>query len=163
MGQVDAWDEERDATRYAGRLPVIAHPPCRAWGRYAQRAKPIPGEKELALFAVAAVRRWGGVLEHPAHSTLWKEAKLPEPGARDEFGGWTIGVYQGEFGHRAPKATFIYVVGVEPGQVPDLPYSLEEKAGRIESMGRAEREATPDEFARWLVDLVSQVKGGQGG
>src|SRR3972149_3930233 len=89
----DVWDIDRDARNYTGNAPVIAHPPCRAWGRLRHFAKPRPDEKDLALFAVATVRRCGGVLEHPASSTLWQAADLPLPGyPADRFGGWTFPV-----------------------------------------------------------------------
>ena len=59
----DVWDMERDARCWPGGAPVVAHPPCRAWGRLRHFAKPRPDEKGLALHAVAAVREHGGVLE----------------------------------------------------------------------------------------------------
>lgn len=88
MPGVDAWDAERDARTWPGGCPVVAHPPCRAWGRLRQFAKPRADEKELALFALQQIRKFGGVLEHPAESSLWNEAFLPKPGEfPDERGG----------------------------------------------------------------------------
>ena len=84
----DVWDAERDARRWPGGCPVVAHPPCRAWGRLRHFAKPRPDEKALALWAVEQVRKFGGVLEHPASSTLWPAAGLPAPGARDPESNW---------------------------------------------------------------------------
>jgi len=69
----DVWDIERDALKWPGGNPIIAHPPCRAWGSLRHFAKPRPGERELALWAVKQVRAEGGVLEHPARSLLWAE------------------------------------------------------------------------------------------
>ena len=171
MPGVDAWDAERDARRWPGGCPVIAHPPCRARGAFAWRANPRPGERDLAVWAVAQVRAWGGVLEHPAGSALWPEHGLPEPGAGcDQFGGWTIGVNQHEFGHRALKPTRLYIAGCSPRDIPPLPLVLGRPECVIGDVGRAslgtkrreipkaEREATPPEFARWLVDLAGRCR-----
>jgi len=164
----DVWDIERDARNYRGDAPVVAHPPCRAWGRLRTFAKPRPDEKELALFAVDVVRRVGGVLEHPAYSSLWPAAGLPRPGcAPDRFGGWTLPVVQFWFGHRAMKATWLYIVGVSPAGVPRIPLLLgdspcviaqncKRKRPRRPEVTDREREATPPEFARWLLELASR-------
>ena len=97
----DCWDIERDALTYAGPNPVVAHPPCGSWGRmvHLSRQPLAPG-----LAAVAQVRRWGGVLEHPADSKLWKRLRLPYvDGLPDEWGGFTVCVNQWDFGHLALK------------------------------------------------------------
>lgn len=177
MPHTDVWDAERDARRWPGGAPVVAHPPCRAWGRLRHFAKPRDDEKALALFAVDQVRKWGGVLEHPAHSTLWAAAGLPAPGQRDEFGGWTLPVVQSWWGHKAEKATWFYVVGCEPGEIPALPMVLGE-ASHVITQSRtlpdgsrvtkghpkwrptvtpAEREHTPAPLCSWLVDLARKA------
>lgn len=149
------YDEKRNALTYDGNYPVVAHPPCRGWGRLRHLAKIAPGELDLGLFAVDAVRRCGGVLEHPAASTLWTAAGLPAPGrGRDDFGGYTFPVYQSAFGHRAPKATWLYIVGVAPFNLPVMPFELGFPPGRIELMGVAEREMTPEPFARFLLSVA---------
>jgi hypothetical protein len=154
----DVWDADRDARNYAGTNPVVCHPPCRAWGRLRHWAKPRPDEKALALFAVEQVRRCGGVLEHPWGSTLWPAAQLPLPGhAPDAFGGWTLLVEQGWWGHPAPKPTYLYIVGLTRDQVGDLPVQLRRAAGRTLDLSPADRERTPPAFARFLVDLAHRA------
>ena len=150
----DVFDLARDARSYAGGLPVVAHPPCRAWGRLRHFAKPRFDERDLGVFAVDVVRRCGGVLEHPAHSTLFPVCNLPAPGVRDAFGGLTFALDQQWFGHRAPKRTWLYIVRAR--SIPEMPFHLGDVPGRVELMGRAERERTPPEFARWLVELASR-------
>src|SRR6185437_10212508 len=110
----DCWDADRDARLYPGPMPVVAHPTCRAWGRLRQFSKPRPDEKELAIKAVRQVREWGGALEHPATSSLWKEMPLPMPGEIDMWGGFTICVDQFWWGHKAQKRTFLYICGIRP-------------------------------------------------
>ena len=70
MPECDVYDIERDARTWPGGCPVVAHPPCRAWGKLFYFAKPRAGEKELGPFAANQVRRFGGVLEHPKDSKL---------------------------------------------------------------------------------------------
>lgn len=174
----DVWDAERDARKWAGGAPVVAHPPCRAWGQLRHLANPRPDEKELAVWAVAQVRKFGGVLEHPKKSTLWPVVGLPQPGQRDEFGGWTLPIFQSWWGHKAEKATFLYIVGCEPADVPDIPLILGEAqyvcgaSGRRRNGGRlhkgdagwrpeitkAEREHTPPALAAWLVQLADRCR-----
>lgn len=154
---LDVYDVLRDARTYSGDAPVIAHPPCRGWGRLRSFAKVSPGELDLAHFAVAAVRRCGGVLEHPAHSLLWSAAGLPSPGARDSFGGFTFPILQSWFGHEAPKPTWLYFVGLSPGDLPVLPFALGIPSGRVEFMSTAKREKTPIDLAAWLISAVSLV------
>lgn len=163
----DVWDIDRNALNWPGGCPVVAHPPCRAWGRLRHFARPIEGERELALWAVIQVRRWGGVMEHPAGSLLWPAANLPQPGERDQFNGWTMRVPQWWWGHRADKLTWLYVCRVEPADVPPVPFKIGEASHVIQSRKRSahrphvskpEREQTPEAFARWLVELSRRTK-----
>ena len=166
----DVWDIDRDARNWPGGAPVVAHPPCRAWASLRNWAKPRDGEKDLAHLAIANVRRFGGVLEHPQLSTLWKVAGLPESWQADEFGGWTLIVDQNWWGHRARKRTRLYIVGCSPQDVPPMPLKLGEathtvglwsgrdKANCRPSISKPEYEGSPPDFARWLVELAGRCK-----
>lgn len=161
---LDVFDAARDARTFKGGMPAIAHPPCRSWGRLKAFAKPAPGERLLAHFCVAQVRKYGGVLEHPAWSSLWPAADMPGPGEVDEFGGWTLPIVQFWWGHPAEKATWLYIVGVAPSEVPAIPFCLGEPlqvvssslrgTRRRVSVSREWREMTPPAMAEWLVDLA---------
>lgn len=121
LPDVDPWDVERDARLYAGPYPVVAHPPCARWcqiaglveHRYGYRRGEDAGAFEAAL---SAVRRWGGVLEHPAYSKAWPTFGLPSPPRQGGWvstlfeEGWSAHVEQVFYGHRARKATWLYAV-----------------------------------------------------
>lgn len=124
---VDPWDESRDARLYAGPWPVVAHPPCSRWCRLAGLVEARWGHKRgedggCFASALASVRRWGGVLEHPAYTDAWAAFLLPVPPrhggwVRGLCGGWTAHVEQWRYGHPAKKATWLYAFGCE---LPDL-------------------------------------------
>lgn len=172
LPECDVWDIDRDARKWPGGAPVVAHPPCRAWGLLRKFAKPRNGERLLATWAVRQVREWGGVLEHPAGSRLWPKAGLPAPGQRDKYGGWTLGITQHWWGHRATKATLLYICGCDPCDIPDLPaLKLGDGTHVVKRdmrgngpnrykphITKPEREHTPPELARWLVDLAMKCK-----
>ncbi len=126
-GLVDPWDEARDARRYAGPHPVVAHPPCSRWCRLAGLVEARWGHRRgydggRFASALASVRTWGGVLEHPAYSDAWTAHDLTPPTtgggwtAADLRGGFTCYVEQGRYGHAAKKATWLYAC-----RVPTLP------------------------------------------
>lgn len=174
MAGVDAWDIQRNGRYWPGGMPVVAHPPCSQWGTLSHMARRDAAEKELAVFAVNAVRKWGGVVEHPKRSKLWEYMDLPAPGAPgDTYGGWTLAVNQWWWGHLAEKATLLYIVGCPPERLPPLPPipagepqficgQSGRRKDRQRTKDRAEiskqaREHTPPAFAAWLVELAART------
>ncbi len=128
LPNVDPWDEARDARLYDGPWPVVAHPPCSRWCRLAGLVEARWGHKrgeDGGCFAAAleSVRKWGGVLEHPAYSDAWSAHGINKPPtggkwiAADFVGGWTCYVEQCHYGHPAKKATWLYAHGAE---LPEL-------------------------------------------
>lgn len=138
---VDLWDVSRDARKYDGPFPVVAHPPCERWGRYwfggpSAKVRRVKGDAAGCFAsALASVRRWGGVLEHPAASSAWAHfglAKPPRAGGwvkADDAGGWTCCVDQKHYGHRAQKATWLYAVGCT---LPELIWGKSEGGVRLD-------------------------------
>jgi hypothetical protein len=110
---VEPFDVSRDARTYRGPWPVVAHPPCARWGRYWWAdGSTSPGiDGGLFEFALGAVRAFGGVLEHPAHSHAFRrfDLGLPSRGhwSRNIWGDWHTEVDQGSYGHRAQKSTWL--------------------------------------------------------
>lgn len=173
---VDAWDKARDARNYAGPYPVVAHPPCGPWGRLAHLYE--GDEQALGLRAVAQVRQFGGVLEHPAGSMLWAAACLPHPGdsLSTDPNGYSIQVEQVSWGHVARKKTWLYLVGVPR----DLVLATMRRGGKpthwasggrtrssrqgspvpegIKVCSAQQRRRTPPAFAEWLIMLAESTR-----
>ena len=138
---VDVWCEARDARTYPGPHPVACHPPCERWGRYwsggpsAKVRRVLGDDGGCFASALASVRRWGGVLEHPEASHAWRVHGIirpPKSGgwvAAGDGVGWTCCVEQGHYGHRARKATWLYSVGCE---LPSLRWGRARGCERIE-------------------------------
>ena len=162
----DVWDIERNALCWPGGVPVVAHPPCRSWASLRHCAKPREGEKELAVWAVEQVRKFGGVIEHPVRSLLWPALNLPNGKIIDEHECFTLVIDQNWFGHRARKRTKLYICGCKKKDIPSFPIALGEATHTVglwsgrdrarcrPSISKAEFEHTPPALAQWLVDLA---------
>jgi hypothetical protein len=143
---VDPWDEARDARTYAGPHPVVAHPPCQRWGRFWHGSTRKPHQYKLGAdggcfkAAFDAVLRWGGVLEHPAHSKAWDAFGLrkPDAGAGWQLDGymngddesaacWVCYVEQGHYGHMSRKATWLIACGMKRADLPELNWTKGEQ------------------------------------
>ena len=160
MGGVEAYDVDRDARTFPGGMPIVAHPPCRAWSAHtAHQAKPMPGEKDLGPWCAEMLRKCGGVLEHPAHSRLFEAARLPAPGYATRGELWTMEVWQAWWGYPMRKATWLCFCGISPDRI-ELPFRLHPNGcdrRREQLMSKNQRAATTDEFARWLAQVARMV------
>lgn len=184
LPDVYPWDRQRDARNYAGPWPVVAHPPCERWGRYWHGSPRKPHQFKLGddggCFAAAldAVRRYGGILEHPAYSHAWRAHGLQWPLNRgwwpaDKLGGLTCHVEQAHYGHMARKATWLYVCGVDTPalcwgpaaqRLPQIAvdrhgYAYARRAGVMSYIGgknkSAIRAATPPAFRDLLLSIAA--------
>lgn len=189
---VDPWDEARDARRYAGPYPVVAHPPCQRWGKM-WFGQPLTVKKtgvrkkkgdDGGCFeaALMAVRRFGGVLEHPWGSHAWAHFNLNKPPRAggwilaDSTGGWTCCVEQGQYGHYARKPTLLYACRInlpqlrwghtearlDPKVVERMGLKRAKRLGEVGARGggtdSSPRIGTPPEFRDLLISIARSVK-----
>lgn len=183
LGVEHCWDEARDARTYAGPGPVVAHPPCHLWVNMAavnwkryglQRPAWYPEGTDGGCFAsaLASVRKYGGVLEHPAGSHAWEARGLNRPdtargrwlsdmNARDE---WTCEVWQSAYGHAARKRTWLLYVGQRPPF--DLDWTRQPGTHQVgwfdrnkPTLSKRAASATPRAFAEQLINLAEWSRG----
>lgn len=180
---VDLWGLSRDARNYKGPHPVVAHPPCTRWCQLApvneSRYGHLVGDDGgTFVHALWCVRRFGGVLEHPAntHAWAWYGLTKPSRGSWQQCHttgimagqAWVTEVRQRNYGHAANKRTWLYAVGPEPASLDwsepaptsawisaDRPRS-ELAARGIRQLGKREAKATPAEFRDLLISIAER-------
>lgn len=189
---VDPWDEERDARKYAGPYPVIAHPPCQRWGKmwmgspsYVAKTgirKKKGDDAGCFASALASVRKYGGVIEHPYGSHAWPHFGINKPPRKggwikaDDFYGWTCCVEQGRYGHWMRKPTYLFAHKTDLPELdwgvskPNYPQWAIDRYGieRVKRMGEiafkgggkdsSARISTPQAFRDLLISMARTVE-----
>lgn len=176
---VDMWCIDRNAMNFKGENPVICHPPCQLWGRFAiinykrwggEHNKP-KNDGGKFKFALDVVRKNGGVLEHPAFSYAWDEYGLKKPRSI----GWVYcgdneyvcEVWQSAYGHLANKRTWLFYKGEKPFELRwDRPkgthqigfYDQRGKDKNKPTLSGRKASATPVEFRDELIKLARSTK-----
>lgn len=189
---IDPWDEQRDARLYAGPYPVVAHPPCQRWGKFwagspifikqtgIRKKKGDDGGCYKA--ALASVREYGGVLEHPEGSHAWAHFGLNKPPREggwvkaDDLGGWTCCVEQGRYGHYARKPTWLYAkdcdlpeldwgksaAKLDPDLVARIGLKAAQRRGEVCSKGGGQNSTprihTPAPFREVLIKMAQSAR-----
>ncbi len=179
LPNIDLWPESLDARKYDGVGPIVAHPPCQLWGRFAHvNFKRWGGEhnrpgNDSGCFASAlnSVIRFGGVLEHPAFSDAWKAHGLVAPRVSGWIaidGGYVCEVWQSAYGHLARKRTWLFYSGRKVPQ--ELNWSRPDgthQIGQHDQRGKERNKptisgkkasATPIEFAHVLLSLARSAQ-----
>lgn len=164
---LDCWDLKRDARNYTGPNPVVAHPPCGSWSKFAKINQKrwgvmVGDDSGCFLFAYLNLLKFGGVLEHPKHSIAWDHFSLRTPvrgkWLEDDL-GWVTEVSQSAYGCKARKQTWLFATGKRP---LDLDWSDPRGTHQVGYFDRvkpvlSKREAseTPIEFAKILIKIAS--------
>lgn len=183
---VDVWGVARDARLYGGPLPIVAHPPCQMWGKFALinfrrwRGEHNRPGNDGGCFSSALenVRKFGGVLEHPAGSYAWEAHGLSAPRGMGwqrvitwdtpAISEWVCEVWQSAYGHQARKRTWLYFVGPAPIDLrwdrPDGTHQIgyhdqRGKARNKPTIGGRAASATPVAFRDALVQLACRGAG----
>lgn len=171
LPDVDPWDEPRDARKYAGPHPVVAHPPCDRWHQLsavnnARWGYKINEDDGRFASAIASVRKFGGVLEHPAESRAFRYHGIPEPTARGWQrtinGDWVTEVDQAAYGHRARKRTWLLCHGVDPAPLDWRRTAGTHQIGNFDrtrpTLPDAETSATPIAFRDLLLSIARTAR-----
>ena len=137
---LDCYDKHRDAYTFTGSNPVITHAPCAQWSRLKSFSTPDPYEKDLAWFCLEKVKANGGIFEHPAGSSFFKEAGI-KPFSIDQF--W--------FGFPCKKRTYLYFSKCKPVAVP-LRFDAIEKT--VDQLHSSRRSDTTEQLARWFINCI---------
>lgn len=144
--QCDCYDIDRNVKSFNWDRKVIAHPPCRQFSRLKGLSKKDDEEYELVLKTLNHVNRYGGIIEHPLRSDLFKRNEVDQ----DKI----IYIDQHWFGFKAHKPTLLYIVGAK---VDYIPFNMDAVEKSVQNMWSNERSITTEKLAKWLIEIYNKI------
>jgi len=142
---LDIWTKERDINNFSGTNKVICHPPCQQWSRLKSFAKYNKDEKNLALLCWEFVQLNGGILEHPAGSSLFNYVNADK--------NKIFSVNQSWWGFPAAKKTYLYCNNV---QLTNYSLSFNAIEKKVHQLNHRMRSRQTLEFCNFLVKSVQE-------
>ncbi len=152
---LDVWDDLRNAYYFTGSNPVITHAPCAQWSRMKAFSKPDQETKDLAYFCLNKVVRNGGIFEHPAGSSFFKEVGITN----------IYSVDQSWWGFPARKRTYLFFSKCKPLAVPLMQHMpthvvginsklSEHQRKQRKELSKSQRSTTVIPFANWMIESI---------
>lgn len=144
---LDIYSESRSAYMCDLAAPVIAHPPCAQWSRLHKFAHKDEYIKGLGVWCFDKVKEFGGILEHPSGSHLFRFCGIP----KNEL--ISVDLHWWDFPAR--KRTYLWFNKCQP-----LSYPLNFNAykGKVShNLTGESRSITPYAFNEWLIQSIIQT------
>jgi hypothetical protein len=162
----DCFGQDRDAMTWKGNTPAIYHPPCRLFSKMRAFSTAGKCEKFYGYYSIMSAREFGGIVEQPKASSLYKEMGCDLSGSVDQFGGFIRSVNLSWFGYPAQKETLIYVVGVLPGDLPAHPLCFNaiqymigcQRRNNKPDVPMKMRAQTPQPMIDWFHEIIKQIE-----
>lgn len=164
---LNVFDEKRNAESVERKGVFICHPPCAQWSRLRYFSNFNSRLKAYGPWSILLVRKFGGIIEHPASSLLFKKY-LPLPGQPpDKYGGFSLKITMHQFGASYHKPTWIYIVGINKKDLPAEPLNFSVishsisnpgKRSALKEISKKERSLSPFPFIFWLVQVAMHIE-----
>lgn len=142
----DCWDASRNAHLYNGTNPVISHAPCAQWSSLKKFSTPDLSTWSLAIHCWKKVIKYGGVFEHPAHSSFFKFVNAP----RENI----LSIDQHWFGLQNHKRTWLYFSKCRP---LSFPLNFDTAQFTLANRTHFQRSETPHRLALYMAQCINSA------
>lgn len=141
LPNLDLWPISRNAYNFNHDYPVITHAPCPQWSRLKAFSLADDHQKNLARFCLQKVFSNGGIFEHPAGSSFFKEVGIKP----------TLSIDQSWFGFPVRKRTYLFFYKCKPLSFP-LNFDIPPRS--FSNLSHRQRSEMTLSLCSWLCECV---------